>query len=174
MTTHSTNEITLHRGTEEDWESHRDLRLEMLRDTPDAFWSTLEENEGYGEAEWRAATRGGHFLQARRGGEVLGGLGLLTEGSVDFPLPQDAAALVAVYVAPRARGLGVGDRLVEAAKDLARELGRRRIVLEVGSFNEHAIALYQRHGFRFTGATVPHPRREDVVEREMVWEDPDA
>jgi len=101
---------------------------------------------------------------------VLGGLGLLTEGSVDFPLPQDAAALVAVYVAPRARGLGVGDRLVEAAKDPARELGRRRIVLEVGSFNDHAIALYQRHGFRFTGATAeqlatarPMPRPAPVT-----------
>lgn len=166
------NPVRLHRVTEEDWESHRDLRLEMLRDSPDAFWTALAEVEGREEAEWRAATRGAHHLQARRDEEVLGGLGILTEPyEPGLPMAEDTVNLIAMYVAPRARGRGVGDLLVRGAQDLTRELGRRRILLEVGSNNAHATALYQRHGFRFTGATTPHPRRSDVVEQEMVWED---
>jgi ribosomal protein S18 acetylase RimI-like enzyme len=165
--------IRLHRVTEEDWESHRDLRLDMLRDSPDAFWSTLADVEGRGEADWRAATRGAHSLQARLGAEVLGGLGILAEPyAPGMELPEDSVNLVAMYVAPRARGMGVGDLLISGAKDLTRELGRRRIFLEVASHNPFAQALYLRHGFRFTGATTPHPRRPDVVEREMVWVEP--
>lgn len=172
MTSQHEQWIRLHRVTEADWESHRDLRLEMLRDSPDAFWSTLADVEGRGEAEWRATTHGAHFLQARRGAEVLGGLGILAAPyEPGMELPEDAVNLVAMYVAPRARGLGVGDLLLGGAKDLTRELGRRRIFLEVASHNPYAQALYQRHGFRFTGATTPHPRRPDVVEREMVWEE---
>ena len=42
------------------------------------------------------------------------------------------------------------------------------VILEVGSPNGPAIALYERCGFVPTGATAAHPRREDVHELEMV------
>ena len=31
--------LTVHRVTPDDWRSHRDLRLEMLQATPDAFFT---------------------------------------------------------------------------------------------------------------------------------------
>jgi len=40
-------------------------------------------------------------------------------------------------------------------------------VLEVTSSNAAAIGLYERLGFGFTGRSTPHPRRADLVEREM-------
>ena len=35
--------LTVRRLAEADWESYRELRLEMLADSPDYFWATLDE-----------------------------------------------------------------------------------------------------------------------------------
>lgn len=77
----------------EDWVSHRDLRLEMLQDSPTAFWATLDDAHLLTEAEWREELRGPriHF-QARavdtEGQEIAGippagGIALLPEGYTD-------------------------------------------------------------------------------------------
>lgn len=167
------NGTRLHRVTEEDWASHRDLRLAMLQDAPDAFWTTYDELAAYTESQWRRSVTGAAtFLQARAADATPSGtLGVLPQGYEEsLPVPGDAANLVAMYVVPWARGHGVGDLLMDAARQLALDLGRTRLLLEVTSNNEPAIALYRRTGFRFTGNTVPHPRRADLVEREMVWD----
>ena len=83
----------------------------------------------------------------------------------------NVAGLYAVWVAPLARGHGVGDALVEAAVQTARERGHRRIVLDVGDHNEPAIALYARFGFEPTGrtSTLPPPRAH-ITEHERARE----
>src|SRR5699024_12038111 len=59
----------------EEWAAHRDLRLDMLRDAPEAFWASLEEVRARTEQQWRQELRGPRIhLQARRGTEVLGGI----------------------------------------------------------------------------------------------------
>lgn len=169
---HVADGIHLHRVTEQDWAGHRELRLQMLRDAPDHFWTTLSDVEGLGEQEWRDSLGRVDHVQARRADHtVVGGLGLLSEAyDVGLELPADAVHLVAMYVVPSARGSGVGDLLLAGAKELAAHLDRPRILLEVTSSNEAAIALYERNGFRFTGSTTPHPRRADLLEREMVFD----
>jgi GNAT superfamily N-acetyltransferase len=52
-----------------------------------------------------------------------------------------------MYVAPAARGQGVGRRIVEALEQESRRLGAHRIVLETGPRQPEAIALYSRAGF---------------------------
>jgi ribosomal protein S18 acetylase RimI-like enzyme len=78
------------------------------------------------------------------------------------------ATLFGLYVAPRARGRGVGEALVRAVLDEARRRGKSEVLLEVTSNNPAARALYERCGFVATGATHPHPRREELHELEMV------
>jgi ribosomal protein S18 acetylase RimI-like enzyme len=65
----------------------------------------------------------------------------------------------------------VGDALLRAAVAHARDLGARRLLLDVGDHNAHAIALYARHGFEPTGrtGTLPPPR-EHVLEHERARE----
>ncbi|GAA1142155.1 GNAT family N-acetyltransferase [Ornithinicoccus hortensis] len=165
--------LHLHRVAAGDWASHRDLRLQMLREAPDAFWTTYEEVADRTEQDWRASVTGAAcVLQARSADDTpLGTLGILPEGYADdVPFAQGSVNLIAMYVVPAARGSGVGDLLMAGARELTLELGRRRILLEVTSSNAAAIRLYERTGFRFTGATTPHPRRADLVEREMAWE----
>jgi ribosomal protein S18 acetylase RimI-like enzyme len=155
----------LHPVTPEDWESHREVRLAMLQDAPEAFWFTYADEAVYDEADWRERIEGAWLVQARDADGLIGSAGL---GSHWEPERATTATLFGMYVAPRARGLGVGEALVRAALDEARRLGKSEVVLEVTSSNEAAEALYARCGFVRTGAVHNHPRRPDLTEIEMV------
>ena len=158
-------EIHLHQVAPDDWESHRAIRLEMLLDAPDAFWFTHADEVGLTEAGWRAQVERGWLVQAREGDVVLGSAGLGTHWE---PGRESTATLFGMYVTPRARGRGIGERLVRAVLDEARLRGAGEVVLEVANTNAAAIALYERCGFVATGATHPHPRRPELHELEMV------
>lgn len=62
-------------------------------------------------------------------------------------LDERTGELKRMYVAPAARGTGLGRRLVEALEAEARALGMRRLVLETGTRQHAAIALYRATGF---------------------------
>ena len=62
------------------------------------------------------------------------------------------AAVVGVFVAPEARGRGVGRRLLASILDALRATGRvRRVHLDVTATQEAALRLYRGAGFRETG-----------------------
>jgi GNAT superfamily N-acetyltransferase len=52
-----------------------------------------------------------------------------------------------MYVAPEARGTGVGRAMLAALEEHARSLGLVRVVLETGARQERAMRLYARAGF---------------------------
>jgi ribosomal protein S18 acetylase RimI-like enzyme len=157
-------EVTLHRVLPDQWEEHRKLRLEMLENAPEAFWTTYEQALELDEVEWRRRIASMFYVQARLGDDPVGSVGMW-----DGTEPQgDETNLIAMYVAPRARGRGVGERLVRAVLDEAQRRGRRRVVLQVTDDNAPARALYERMGFRLTGGRTPHPRRPDLAELDMV------
>ena len=52
-----------------------------------------------------------------------------------------------LYVAPNARRLGVGGRLIDAAAEYARRAGALRLTLETRHDNEAALRLYRAKGF---------------------------
>jgi GNAT superfamily N-acetyltransferase len=57
------------------------------------------------------------------------------------------AEIKRMYVAPSARGQGVGRQILSALEAEARRLGAIRLVLETGPRQPEAIALYTRAGF---------------------------
>jgi GNAT superfamily N-acetyltransferase len=80
------------------------------------------------------------------GGQLAGYAFVLPEA---LAMIWDAAVLNELYVCESHRGTGLADDLLEAALDRVRgqDLPVERIVLDVGSDNERAGAVYERHGF---------------------------
>ena len=83
-------------------------------------------------------------------------------------MSTEVAQLRLLLVSPKARGLGIGKRLVDECVTFARNVGYVKIVLETDSIAVAARHLYQKTGFRLVH-TEPHQffGRETVDER---WE----
>ncbi len=79
-----------------------------------------------------------------------------------------------MWVAPRARGTGVSDRLVRAVLDWAVAGGHRVVRLEVAERNSHAEGLYLRNGFVRTGVSGPIAPGDARRELEMEWHLPES
>ena len=56
-----------------------------------------------------------------------------------------------LWVAEDLRGQGVGGRLMDLAKDIAKKQNRRAIILETQSCNTSAIGFYLHEGFELIG-----------------------
>ena len=94
-------------------------------------------------------------------GEVVGTVGA---GASDV---TGTAALTALWVAPAARGRGVGEALVNVVLEWANHAGYEHLVLWVVEGNAAAESLYRRTGFQRTGS-VQLVRPEDPrMEYEM-------
>ena len=63
-------------------------------------------------------------------------------GYVDERTPE-----LAIAVVPSKRGHGIGDALLQALLERAREAGYAQLSLSVDARNTGAIRLYERHGF---------------------------
>jgi ribosomal protein S18 acetylase RimI-like enzyme len=86
---------------------------------------------------------GGQVFFALHGGQVLGTCAVRRES-------EDTFELCKMAVAPEARGLGLGDALMRAVLQFAREQGARRVYLVSNTRLEAAIGLYRKHGFETT------------------------
>ncbi|MFF7485737.1 GNAT family N-acetyltransferase [Streptomyces luteogriseus] len=74
-----------------------------------------------------------------------------------------AARLRLLLVEPDARGLRIGDRLVGALVDFAREAGYREVVLWTNDILGAARRVYQRHGFVLVAEKPHHSFGRDLT-----------
>jgi phosphinothricin acetyltransferase len=56
-----------------------------------------------------------------------------------------------IYIAPAARGQGIGSRLLDALISRTASLGLRQLVAVIGGPNPASIAVHEKAGFRHTG-----------------------
>jgi len=135
-----------------DWQPMRDIRLEALRQAPDAFASTYDRETAFEAAEWhRRATRDGSFLAFIPELAVPAGL------VGGFEQEPGVAELVSMFVRPQARGHGVGEALIDAVTAWARNRSATSVHLWVSETNKPAIRLYERCGFTITTERQPLP-----------------
>ena len=122
------------------------MRLAALEEAPYAFGSSYEIEVQAPEGRWRhVVTERTRFL-AEEGGQVAG---TVSGGDSDT---TGAAAMTAMWVDPRFRRRGVGDVLVKTVLEWARAEGYSRMFLWVTDGNLNAERLYERNGFKRTGA----------------------
>jgi ribosomal protein S18 acetylase RimI-like enzyme len=125
------------------------------------------DRDTFSDPEGKILAPGGEIFFVVQGTEVLGTCAVLRHSA-------DAFEIAKMAVAPEARGRGLGDRLMEAAVEFARERGAARVIIVSNTVLEPAIRLYRKHGF------VPVPldsdgryRRANIrLERELGVREP--
>ncbi|HKJ12086.1 MAG TPA: GNAT family N-acetyltransferase [Ornithinimicrobium sp.] len=163
-------EISVRRLGEEDWAEYRRTRLRALKESPEAFVASAEEEAEYGDERWRDRMRRSHRLLAQRDGDPLGVVSVGSEHTAD----ESVGELFGLWVSPDARGTGVARRLLEAAARTARESQMRHLVYWVGTDNGRAVAFASSFGFRPTDNRRPvrirgvDTEEEDAEEMAMV------
>lgn len=135
------------------------FRIEHARSTADieavaalfvAYGASLDFDLGFQNFAEECATLpgryappGGRLLLARlASGEAVGCVGLRR---LAFP---DCCEMKRLFVTSGARGLGLGEALVTAFVEAAREIGYREIRLDTVASMQSALRLYDRFGFR--------------------------
>jgi ribosomal protein S18 acetylase RimI-like enzyme len=127
---------------------------------------THDEEAGYPDEVWdeaartRSSSRTNATLFGEADGTVLGLVG-------GYLGPEGWFHLVSMWVAPEARGRGMGRALTEALIDVGRSAGAPEMCLWVNAANAAAIGLYRSIGFTFDGAQQPLPSHPEHVERRM-------
>ena len=147
-----------------DLEAFRDIRLEALRDAPEAFGSTFAREIAFVEADWqRRIARGGNFLGYLPEASATEPAGLIGGYQED---PQ-TVELVSMFVRPLARGRGVGEALIATVIDWAAARNAASVHLWVTETNKPARLLYERCGFAPTGERQPLPHNPTLDEVAM-------
>lgn len=152
-----------------EWPIYKALRLRALEESPSAFGSTLALEFERTDTAWserlkNAASSGQDcaFLA-----EFEGTPSSLVWAKVD---PNDPSTLhiLQMWVAPNARGRGIGDMLLKAAILWAKQYGASFAKLGATCGNTPAIRLHRRAGFVDLGATEPIRPSSAVLAQNMV------
>jgi GNAT superfamily N-acetyltransferase len=111
--------------------------LPMAREKALRFWEKVADGVARGERT---------LIVAEDDGGIAGTVQLITDMPENQPHRADVAKLL---VHRRARGAGIGRRLMEAVEEAARGQGRRVLVLDTAS--DTAERLYERLGWQRVG-----------------------
>jgi GNAT superfamily N-acetyltransferase len=98
------------------------------------------------DAEMFEPPHGAFFVAYRDGDPVATGGWRLRDDVEAFGTTR-TAEVKRMYVAPRARGLGVARRMLARLEESAVEVGARAMILETGTAQPEAMALYESAGY---------------------------
>jgi GNAT superfamily N-acetyltransferase len=121
----------------------------MARETAIRFWQDVVDGIARGERT---------LLVAEDAHGIAGTVQLITNMPENQPHRADVAKLL---VHRRARGAGIGRRLMLAVEEAAREQGRRVLVLDTAS--RTAERLYERLGWQRAGVVPDYALMPDGV-----------
>ncbi|HEV2148803.1 MAG TPA: GNAT family N-acetyltransferase [Longimicrobiaceae bacterium] len=124
-----------------------ELRLRALREHPEAFATSYEEERArsLAEAARKVAPGPEHVtLGAFDGDRLVGMATLVRPGKAKM---RHRASIAAMYVAPEAQGRGLGRALLDRALAVAGEWGVSEVSLMVTVGNDAARSLYAGAGF---------------------------
>lgn len=122
------------------------LRRAMLLDEPIAFASSPEDDRASDEGAVREmfAREGNAVIGAFDGSRLAGAAGLARDRHVKM---RHRALVWGVWVEPRSRRRGLGERILRGVIDIARSWGVERLVLSASADTPGAVRLYERVGF---------------------------
>ena len=146
--------ITCRRATPDDLSLFREIRVQALQESPEAFGSTYASALARDTASWQEqldATVSGDTrdTQFAFDGSNCAGIAALYR-EPDAPHGD----LLMMWVPPAYRGTEAAPTLINALIAWAKEIGLSSVYLNVTDANHRAIRFYERCGFIATGETV--------------------
>ncbi|MGG5739880.1 MULTISPECIES: GNAT family N-acetyltransferase [Bacillus cereus group] len=129
-----------------DAESYWNLRLESLKENPEAFATTYEESMQ--QVANNLETAGSFTFGAFKNDKLIGIVTVLQEKRLKL---QHRGVIVSMYVTPSQRNSGIGQALLKETLKKAKELNLEQITLTVLTDNKPAKALYESMGFQTFG-----------------------
>lgn len=144
--------IILRPAHEADAQAYRQLRLEALRNHPEAFSSDFTANEQKPMTHWEERLRSlgteNMILFALSADRLIGMCGVYRGNS---PKTRHSATIVSVYVQLEWRGLQIAEGLINKCIEWARAQEIKILKLAVVTTNSAAIRCYTRCGFKVYG-----------------------
>lgn len=129
---------------EDEWEAYRGARLRALKESPEAFAATYEDESEFDEDVWRERMNRSSRLVAEQDSDVVG----IVSVRGDEEMFDNAAEVFGLWVPVSLRGSGVAAQLVQAAARLATNRGCGQLIYWVGTENARAVAFASSYGFR--------------------------
>lgn len=137
----------------------RRIRLAALSDSPEAFLERYENVANLSDAEWRklvsertSAPGSATFIAMVDDANDNTGLGMCAA----FVESDIRVALVAMWVAPSARGTTIAKSLLDCVRNFARDLGAKEIAAWVVEDNHQAAGFYRKNSFQHDGVRQPY------------------
>lgn len=149
--------ITVRKVLANDWSTLKELRLEALQDTPEAFGSTYEESVTWPDKRWKTMAADWNYYFAVSGDEVVG----MLSGSLNDYHPG-TWWMFGMYVKPTFRGLGAAEALVDRVGLWAKAQGASDLYLHVTESVGRARAFYEKNGFVLNGEVITMDRDPSI------------
>ena len=151
-----------------EWMLYRDLRLQSLAESPDAFGSTLEAEAARPDALWierltNASTSGADLPLVA----FVGGAPVALLWAKIAPSNNRVANLYQMWVAPSHRRLGIAREMLSITAEWAQSKSARAIELGATCGDTPAQRLYASFGFRPFGKAIPLREGSSLMAQEM-------
>ena len=118
----------------------REAKIRKLIESLDVYMLALYPSESTHRVDTTIlASQNARFFSALCDGILVGCGGILIE--------HDYAEVKRIFVSPKARGLGIGRKLMERLEVESRRLGFKLLRLETGIYQPEALALFKAMGF---------------------------
>jgi RimJ/RimL family protein N-acetyltransferase len=141
------NIMEIRKIDQKEWQSWKEIRLEALKDAPDSFLSTYEEEVESKDQFWIDQVKNNDVIIAFVENKPVG----CCVFSIDKRSRMNHIAVMwSMYVGPSIRGTGSGYKIVRFIQDYGR--GKvKQIHLDCNASNHNAADLYRKCGFRVYG-----------------------
>lgn len=138
------------------WQEYRDIRLEALLDSPQAYGTSYDEELQTSKEQWKERLGEAQqkkyrwMLFAQKDNRLIGSVGAYREKG---ERSGHLVTVINVYVKPGCRGKGIATQLLmKLINSLKEDISVKQAVLWVATIQKPAIALYQKCGFVVAGA----------------------
>jgi ribosomal protein S18 acetylase RimI-like enzyme len=139
--------MKINKLTQEDWKIWKAFRLEALKNSPDFFGSSYEEEVNYLQSDWEVGLNNSDIFGAFVDNELVSCIGFF---SLKLIKTKHRGVLWGMYTQSKYRGQGIATALMQTIIHHAKAQVTQLHLTCVTS-NNCAVALYQKQGFRIYG-----------------------